>query len=167
MYIVVTGAAGLIGSNIVKALNARGHRQIIAVDNLTRGDKFRNLVDCDISDYIDKTEFLSKLASPAYAGKISAVFHQGACSDTMETDGKYMMENNFRYSLALLDYCQENKVPFLYASSASVYGTGKSSASVNPSTERMTGDSSEVMDAPVWTAARTPSRQASCWRAVW
>lgn len=124
MYIVVTGAAGLIGSNIVKALNARGHRQIIAVDNLTRGDKFRNLVDCDISDYINKTEFLSKLASPAYAGKISAVFHQGACSDTMETDGKYMMENNFRYSLALLDYCQENKIPFLYASSASVYGTG-------------------------------------------
>lgn len=124
MYIVVTGAAGLIGSNIVKQLNARGHRHIIAVDNLTRGDKFRNLVDCDISDYIDKTEFLSKLASGIYDGKIRAVFHQGACSDTMETDGKYMMENNFRYSLALLDYCQAQKVPFMYASSASVYGGG-------------------------------------------
>ncbi|NBV16346.1 ADP-glyceromanno-heptose 6-epimerase [Janthinobacterium sp.] len=124
MYIVVTGAAGLIGSNIVKQLNARGHRHIIAVDNLTRGDKFRNLVDCDISDYIDKTEFLGKLASGIYDGKIRAVFHQGACSDTMETDGKYMMENNFRYSLALLDYCQAQKVPFMYASSASVYGGG-------------------------------------------
>lgn len=124
MYIVVTGAAGLIGSNIVKQLNARGHRHIIAVDNLTRGDKFRNLVDCDISDYIDKTEFLGKLASGIYDGKIRAIFHQGACSDTMETDGKYMMENNFRYSLALLDYCQAQKVPFMYASSASVYGGG-------------------------------------------
>lgn len=124
MYIVVTGAAGLIGANIVKALNARGHRHIIAVDNLTRGDKFRNLVDCDISDYIDKTEFLGKLASGVYDGKIRALFHQGACSDTMEADGKYMMENNFRYSLALLDYCQAQKVPFMYASSASVYGGG-------------------------------------------
>jgi ADP-L-glycero-D-manno-heptose 6-epimerase len=124
MYIVVTGAAGLIGSNIVKQLNARGYRHIIAVDNLTRGDKFRNLVDCDISDYIDKTEFLGKLASGIYDSKIRAVFHQGACSDTMETDGKYMMENNFRYSLALLDYCQAQKVPFMYASSASVYGGG-------------------------------------------
>ncbi|MFJ2989762.1 ADP-glyceromanno-heptose 6-epimerase [Collimonas sp. NPDC087041] len=124
MYIVVTGAAGLIGSNIVKALNDRGHKNIIAVDNLTRGDKFKNLVDCDIADYLDKEAFREKISSKFYDGKITAVFHQGACSDTMEQDGKYMMSNNYQYSLVLLDYCQENSVPFLYASSAAVYGKG-------------------------------------------
>jgi len=124
MYIVVTGAAGLIGSNIVKALNDRGHKNIIAVDNLTRGDKFKNLVDCDIADYVDKEEFRHRISSKAYEGQIAAVFHQGACSDTMELDGKYMMSNNYQYSLMLLDFCQENGIPFLYASSAAVYGKG-------------------------------------------
>lgn len=124
MYIVVTGAAGLIGSNIVKALNDRGHRNIIAVDNLTRGDKFKNLVDCDIADYLDKEEFRKNIIGKVYQGKIAAVFHQGACSDTMEQDGKYMMSNNYQYSLMLLDFCQENGIPFLYASSAAVYGGG-------------------------------------------
>ena len=124
VYIVVTGAAGFIGSNLVKALNARGERDIIAVDNLTHADKFRNLVDCEIADYFDKEEFLARLGDGDFDDDIAAVLHQGACSDTMETDGRYMMRNNYRYSVTLLEHCQDNDVPFLYASSASVYGAG-------------------------------------------
>jgi ADP-L-glycero-D-manno-heptose 6-epimerase len=122
MYTVVTGAAGFIGSNIVRALNARGENNIIAVDNLTRGDKFRNLADCDIIDYLDKRDFLGALQAGDFAGVVDAVLHQGACSDTMATDGRYVMENNYRYSLSLLDFCIEEEVPLLYASSAAVYG---------------------------------------------
>jgi len=124
MYIVVTGAAGFIGSNVVRALNERGERNVIAVDNLTRADKFRNLVDCEIADYVDKDEFLLRLAEGDFDDDIAAVLHQGACSDTMETDGRYMMRNNYRYSVTLLAHCQDNDIPFLYASSASVYGGG-------------------------------------------
>jgi ADP-L-glycero-D-manno-heptose 6-epimerase len=124
MYYVVTGAAGFIGSNLVKALNERGETDIIAVDNLTRADKFRNLAGCDIADFIDKRDFVVQLTDGDFEGAIEALLHQGACSDTMETDGRYMMENNYRYSLALLDYCQEEEVPLLYASSAAVYGAG-------------------------------------------
>ena len=125
MTIIVTGAAGFIGSNIVKALNARGVADIVAVDNLTKADKFKNLVDCEIAEYVDKKDFLDVVESGELGGDIEAVLHQGACSDTMETDGRYMMENNYRYSLSLLEWCQEEAVPFLYASSASVYGDGK------------------------------------------
>src|SRR5512135_1416934 len=124
MYYVVTGAAGFIGSNLVKALNERGESNIIAVDNLKKADKFRNLTDCDIADYLDKEDFLVHLRDGYFDGLLAAVLHEGACSDTMETDGRYMMQNNYRYSLQLLDYCQEEEVPFLYASSASVYGGG-------------------------------------------
>jgi ADP-L-glycero-D-manno-heptose 6-epimerase len=124
MYYVVTGAAGFIGSNIVKALNERGITQILAVDNLTRADKFRNLVDCEIADYIDKNDFQSILNAGELDGAIDAVFHEGACSDTMETDGRYMMANNYQYSLDVLDFCLGEQVPLLYASSASVYGGG-------------------------------------------
>lgn len=123
--IIVTGAAGFIGANLVKALNERGETAIIAVDNLTRADKFRNLVDCEIADYLDKSDFLRLIREDAFESDIEAVLHQGACSDTMESDGRYMMENNFRYSVALLEYCQDRDVPFLYASSASVYGAGR------------------------------------------
>ena len=124
MYYIVTGAAGFIGSNLVKALNERGENNIIAVDNLKSADKFKNLVDCDIADYLDKDDFLRKLSEGFFDGLITAVLHQGACSDTMETDGSYMMKNNYQYSLELLNYCQREEVPFLYASSASVYGGG-------------------------------------------
>jgi len=125
LYTIVTGAAGFIGSNIVRALNDRGVTNIIAVDNLKRADKFKNLVDCEISDYLDKEEFLHMTEHGIFDGAVEAVLHEGACSDTMETDGHYMMENNYRYSLVLLDWCQEQDVPFLYASSASVYGGGQ------------------------------------------
>ena len=113
MYTIVTGAAGFIGSNIVKALNERGVDKVIAVDNLTRADKFKNLVDCEIVDYLDKAEFIDELLSGAFDGDIDAIFHEGACSDTMELDGRYMMENNFRYSLGMLDWCIDQEVPFL------------------------------------------------------
>lgn len=124
MYYIVTGAAGFIGSNLVKALNQRGENNIIAVDNLKNADKFRNLADCDIADYLDKKDFLERLQDGFFDGLVTAVLHQGACSDTMETDGRYMMENNYQYTLELLNYCQNEEVPFLYASSASVYGGG-------------------------------------------
>jgi ADP-L-glycero-D-manno-heptose 6-epimerase len=123
--IVVTGAAGFIGSNLIKALNQRGEEDIVAVDNLKNGDKFRNLVDCTIADYLDKEEFLRKLSLGSFDGEVSAVLHQGACSDTMESDGRYMMENNYRYSCELLDFCQAEEVPLIYASSAAVYGAGE------------------------------------------
>ena len=124
-YVVVTGAAGFIGSNLVRALNARGVTNILAVDNLTRADKFANLVGCEIADYLDKRDFLDRVAEGEFDGILDAVLHEGACSDTMESDGRYMMENNYRYSVALLDFCMEDEVPFLYASSASVYGGGR------------------------------------------
>ena len=124
MTIVVTGAAGFIGSNIVKALNARGETDILAVDNLSKGDKFVNLVGCEISDYLDKQDFISLIGSGDFDGEISAILHQGACSDTMNHDGKYMMENNYQYTLELFEFCQAEEIPFLYASSAATYGKG-------------------------------------------
>jgi ADP-L-glycero-D-manno-heptose 6-epimerase len=125
MYHIVTGACGFIGANLVKALNERGIDNVIAVDNLAKADKFRNLVDCEIADYLDKHEFLELVQAGQFDGAVEAIFHEGACSDTMETDGRYMMENNFRYSSTLLDFCLDHEVPYLYASSAAVYGGGR------------------------------------------
>jgi ADP-L-glycero-D-manno-heptose 6-epimerase len=124
MYFVVTGAAGFIGANLVKALNGRGVTDIIAVDDLTQGDKFVNLADCEIADYLDREDFLRGVEDGSFAGEITALLHQGACSDTTERDGRYMMRNNYHYSKALLDYCIAEEVPFIYASSAAVYGGG-------------------------------------------
>jgi ADP-L-glycero-D-manno-heptose 6-epimerase len=121
-YYAVTGAAGFIGSNLVRALNEHGVANIIAVDDLERGGKFANLVGCEIADYLDKREFLQRVGDGQFDGALEAVLHHGACSDTTLLDGRYMMENNYRYSLALLDFCADEEVPFLYASSAAVYG---------------------------------------------
>jgi len=125
MAVIVTGAAGFIGANLVKALNARGVHDILAVDNLTRAEKVPNLADCEIADYLDKDDFIARIRGNALRAEVSAVLHQGACSDTMETDGRYMMENNYRFSLDLLAWSQARHVPFIYASSASVYGSGR------------------------------------------
>jgi len=119
--IVVTGAAGFIGSRIIAGLNARGFTDIIAVDELTQGDKFRNLADLHIADYVDADTFYGAFADRAY-GRVEAVFHEGACSDTMELDGKYMMENNFETSKRLFHAAQAQGTRLLYASSAATYG---------------------------------------------
>ena len=134
MKIVVTGAAGFIGSNIIKGLNARGIDDIIAVDDLTEGDKFRNLADLQIADYVDVDEFYEAFAEGAF-GEIEAVFHEGACSDTMELDGKYMMENNYALSVDLFQSCQDQGTRLLYASSAATYG-GSDTFSEQPEFEK-------------------------------
>jgi ADP-L-glycero-D-manno-heptose 6-epimerase len=82
VYIVVTGAAGFVGANLVRGLNARGETDIIAVDNLAHADKFRNLADCEIADYLDKDEFLARLSAGDFDDEVAAILHQGACSDT-------------------------------------------------------------------------------------
>lgn len=134
MRIVVTGAAGFIGSNIIQGLNQRGITDIIAVDDLTDGDKFRNLADLQIADYIDHKVFYAAFAQREY-GLVEAVFHEGACSDTMQTDGRFMMDNNYGVSCQLWTSCQTQGVRLLYASSAATYG-GASSFVETPEFEK-------------------------------
>ncbi len=134
MTIVVTGAAGFIGSNIVQGLNQRGITDIIAVDDLSDGDKFRNLADLQIADYVDHAEFYMRFADGDY-GPVDCVFHEGACSDTMETDGRYMMANNFEVSKSLFMACQIHGTRLLYASSAATYG-GSTTFQEQPESER-------------------------------
>ncbi|MFI4869278.1 MAG: ADP-glyceromanno-heptose 6-epimerase [Steroidobacterales bacterium] len=122
MRVVVTGAAGMIGSNLAHGLNAEGIDDIIAVDDLRDGQKFRNLLGAAISDYFDQDEFYGRFIRREL-GKIAAVLHQGACSDTMEHDGRLMLRNNYRCSKDLLDACQAQGVRLLYASSAAIYGS--------------------------------------------
>lgn len=120
--IIVTGGAGFIGSNIVKALNKLGKKNIIIVDDLTDGRKFLNLVDLVFQDYLDKESFIQRLDTLHQKQKIDVIFHQGACSDTTEWNGKFMLDNNYEYSKKLFEFCQKNKIAFIYASSAAVYG---------------------------------------------
>ena len=121
MKIAVTGAAGMIGSNLVHGLNALGITDVIAVDDLTDGPKYRNLLGAQISDYFDKDDFYARFARGDF-GKVDAVLHQGACSDTMEHNGKFMLDTNYRCSKNLLDACQSQGARLLYASSAATYG---------------------------------------------
>ena len=123
MKIVVTGGCGFIGSNLVQGLNQRGIDDIIVVDDLSNGDKFVNILDCRIADYRDCELYLDELES-GRCKKPDVIFHQGACSDTMQTDGQFMLRVNYDYSKRLLHYSIENGIPFIYASSASVYGSG-------------------------------------------
>ncbi len=123
--IIVTGGAGFIGSNIVKTLNERGREDILVVDDLEDGTKFKNIADCEIMDYMDKDDFLDLLESGQdFPTRPEAIFHEGACSSTTEWDGKFIMHNNYDYSKAVLHYCQDRNISFIYASSASVYGDG-------------------------------------------
>ncbi len=121
--IIVTGAAGFVGANLVRGLNQQGHHDILAVDDLTDGDKFVNLVGVQIGDYMHKDEFRARVSNGTLPAA-RAVLHQGACSDTTERNGHYMMDNNYRVTLELFEWCQAHKTPFLYASSAAVYGAG-------------------------------------------
>ncbi|NOR79434.1 MAG: ADP-glyceromanno-heptose 6-epimerase [Methyloprofundus sp.] len=124
--IIVTGGAGFIGSNIVKTLNQQGRTDIIIVDDLTDGTKFRNIVDCDIADYWDKDDFLNRVQTNTdLPDNIEVIFHEGACSSTTEWDGKFMMQNNYEFSKTLLHYCLDHSIAFIYASSAATYGDTK------------------------------------------
>lgn len=121
--IIVSGGAGFIGSNLVRGLNRRGYTDILVVDDLTEGDKFVNLVQGQIADYMHKDEFRERIGRRQFAN-VEAVLHQGACSDTTERNGRYMLDNNYRVTLELFEFCQAGKIPLLYASSAAVYGAG-------------------------------------------
>lgn len=134
--IVVTGGAGFIGSNLIHELNRIGETEILCVDDLARGAKFHNLVGAQFSDYMDKHEFRRAIGSGALAGKrIRAILHQGACSNTLEDNGAYMMDNNFVYSKELLHYAMRFHIPFVYASTAAVYGLSQNFAP-EPENER-------------------------------
>lgn len=124
--IIVTGGAGFIGSNIVKGLNERGREDILVVDNLTKMIKFKNIQGLKVRDYMDKFAFIKAIKDGEFENtKIDVIFHEGACSDTMEYDGKYMMENNFEYTKILFNFVKRRKIQMIYASSASTYGSGE------------------------------------------
>lgn len=123
--LIVTGGAGFIGSNLVHALNARGRDDILVVDDLTDGRKFANLAGARIADYLDRAEFRERIAAGADFGPVEAVFHQGACTDTTEWNGQYMLDQNFACSKAVFAWCQQHETTLVYASSAAVYGSGE------------------------------------------
>jgi hypothetical protein len=124
LMFIVTGGAGFIGSNLIKALNDRGESDIIVVDDLGNGKKYRNLAGRRIADYLDRDEFRVRIAKGDSFGSITAVFHQGACTDTTEWNGKYMLDANFAYTKEVFFWCQAKRVPLIYASSAAIYGKG-------------------------------------------
>jgi len=160
MYIV-TGGAGFIGSNLVQALADRGYDNIVVVDDLEDGHKFVNIADLAIADYLDKDDFIERLDDKAFAGSVKAVFHQGACSTTTEWDGRYMMKNNYAYSQELLHHCLEHATPYIYASSAAVYG-GSSKFVEDPLFENplnVYGYSKLQFDRYVRRVAATPASQ--------
>ena len=129
--IVVTGGAGFIGSNLVESLNADGINDVMVVDRL--GDNFRNLCDLRFADFMLPDEFIRAVERGGLAEKIDAIFHQGACADTTCDDGAYLMQNNFTFSTTILHFALSHKIPFVYASSAAVYGSSRnfSTAPIN------------------------------------
>lgn len=134
--IIVTGGAGFIGSNIVKGLNEQGRDDILVVDNLTNMVKFKNIQGLKVMDYLDKVDFIQRVRDGKFDHEpIEVIFHEGACSDTMEYNGKYMMENNFEYTKTLMHFALDRRIQFLYASSASTYGSGKNGFREEPACE--------------------------------
>jgi ADP-L-glycero-D-manno-heptose 6-epimerase len=121
--IIVTGAAGFIGSAIVHALNQRGLENILVTDVLGHDEKWKNLSPLKFDDYLQADELLAALEFGTL-GSIDAIFHLGACSATTETDGDYLIENNYRYTQTLAEWALENDTRFVYASSAATYGDG-------------------------------------------
>jgi len=130
--IIVTGGAGFIGSNIVKGLNDKGHKDILIVDNLAQTQKYLNMNRLQFADYIDKNDFLERLPQ---LNNVEAIIHQGACSATTELDANYLIRNNYEYSKTLLQYSLDQNIPFIYASSASVYGNGDNGFTEKPECE--------------------------------
>jgi ADP-L-glycero-D-manno-heptose 6-epimerase len=121
--IVVTGAAGFIGRNVVAELNARGEEELILVDELGKDEKWKNLVGLRYEDIVSPEEFLGLIEDGAFADARS-VIHLGACSATTEKDADYLLRNNYQYTRVLCNWCQSNEVRFVYASSAATYGDG-------------------------------------------
>jgi ADP-L-glycero-D-manno-heptose 6-epimerase len=139
--IIVTGGAGFIGSNLIQQLNRAGERNILLVDNFApapnlTGPKFLNLAGAEYADYMDKREFRAALKAGDFENtRIRAILHQGACSNTLEDDGRYMMDNNFTYSKELLHFVLDRRIPLVYASTAAVYGASTNFAEL-PNNER-------------------------------
>jgi ADP-L-glycero-D-manno-heptose 6-epimerase len=122
--LIVTGGAGFIGSAMVWRLNQAGLSDIIVVDNLNCSEKWKNLVNRTFTDYVHKSEFLSRLESGQF-GHIEALIHLGACSSTTEKDADFLMENNFHYSVRIARYALSNNIRCILASSAATYGDGQ------------------------------------------
>lgn len=120
--IIVTGGAGFIGSALVKKLNDEGYEDIIIVDNLGSGDKWKNLLNLKFVEYIHKDNFFKKLDN---LRDIETIFHLGACSSTTEADADYLYQNNFIYSRKLAEFAIQRNIRFIYASSAATYGAGE------------------------------------------
>ncbi|MCS6808785.1 MAG: ADP-glyceromanno-heptose 6-epimerase [Bacteroidota bacterium] len=123
--IVVTGGAGFIGSCLVRKLNNQGIHDILIVDSLGTGIKWKNLVGKVYQDIVDKTTFRRELLAGTYGAEIEAIFHLGACSSTTETNADYLLDNNYRYSRDLAEYTEARNIRFIYASSAATYGAGE------------------------------------------
>jgi ADP-L-glycero-D-manno-heptose 6-epimerase len=158
---IVTGGAGFIGSNLVRELIERTGDEVVIADDLSDGHKFRNIVDLDIADYLDKEDFLERVQRGEFRSGVDAIFHQGACSTTTEWDGRYMMRNNYDYSKVLLHHCLEHDIPFIYASSAAVYGTSRefSEEPENEAPLNVYGYSKLQFDRYVRRLAARPGRQ--------
>ncbi len=123
MQTIVTGGAGFIGRNLVAGLNEKGNDNIIIVDNLGTSEKWKNLVGLNFNDYIDKNDFIKRIAENEFFN-IDAIFHLGACSSTTELDSNYLMNNNYHYTQKLCQWSLKNNAKFIYASSAATYGEG-------------------------------------------
>ncbi len=163
MSVVVTGGAGFVGSNLVRGLNASGVTDVVVVDDLTRGDKFHNLADLTIADFVDKREFLELVGRRALSPRPDVILHQGACTNTMAGDGRYMMENNYRYSRVLLDYALGARVPFVYASSAAVYGASRRFAEEPATSDRSTCTGTRSCCSTSTSGSLLPERRAPWW----